>query len=205
MNLDRGSALELVRAVRQAAGSNAAVDVAFFPPFVYLEAVREACGGSALRVGAQNANAHVDGAYTGEVSVPMLKDIGIDWVLLGHSERRHVFGESLEDIHAKVRTALDGGFEVMLCIGETLEEREAERTEAVCAEQLTTALDGVSRAELARISLAYEPVWAIGTGKVATPDQAQSIHAFLRGELAKSFDDSGAQATRILYGGSVKS
>ena len=204
MNLDRRSALELVEAVRSASAQNAAVDVAFFPPFLYLEGVLAGCQGSAIQVGAQNASQHDKGAYTGEVSVSMLKDIGVPMVLLGHSERRHVFGESLADIHGKVRRALDAGLEVMLCIGETLAEREAERTEAVCAEQLATALEGVTRAELPRITLAYEPVWAIGTGQVATPEQAGAIHEYLRGQLAALFDDSGAQTTRILYGGSVK-
>lgn len=204
MNLDRRSASELVAAVRAEAGKQAGVDVAFFPPYVYLESVLAGCDGSSIRVGAQNASQHEKGAFTGEVSVGMLKDIGVPMVLLGHSERRHVFGETLADIHGKVRRALDAGLDVMLCIGETLEEREADRTEAVCDEQLASALEGVSRAELSRITLAYEPVWAIGTGKVATPEQAGAVHAYLRGRLAALFDDSGAQSTRILYGGSVK-
>ncbi len=204
MNLDRKSALELVDGIRKGLGSRADVDVAFFPPAVYLTTVLEACAGSDICVGAQNANEHESGAFTGETSVGMLKDLGVPCVLLGHSERRHVFGESHDQIHAKVRRVLDAGLQVMLCIGETLEEREAERTEKVCQEQLSSALKGVKRAELANITLAYEPVWAIGTGKVATPEQAAAVHQYVRGVLAGLFDDSGAQSTRILYGGSVK-
>ena len=204
MNLDLKSAQALVSAVKEGAGRRSDVDVAFYPPAVYLAQVLKACSGSAFMVGAQNVSEHDSGAHTGETSVAMLKDLGVPSVLIGHSERRHVYGESDTRIHAKVRQALDAGLHVMLCIGETLEEREAERTEVVCKEQLGSALQGVSRAELANISLAYEPVWAIGTGKVATPGQAASVHQYVRGILAGLFDDSGAQSTRILYGGSVK-
>ena len=204
MNLDRSSALELVEGVRQGMAERPDVEVAVFPPAVYLAEVLAACQGSGIQVGAQNASEHESGAYTGEISTAMLQDLGVPAVLLGHSERRHVFGEGLAQIHAKVRRALDTGLKVMLCIGETLEEREAGRTEGVCKEQLSSALQGVSGAELPQITVAYEPVWAIGTGKVATPDQAASVHQYVRGVLAGLFDESGAQGTRILYGGSVK-
>ncbi|MEZ6003666.1 MAG: triose-phosphate isomerase [Planctomycetota bacterium] len=204
MNLDKSSAGELVAGVRRGVGARADVDVAFFPPYVYLPMVLEACKGSDVMVGAQNASEHDSGAYTGEISAAMLRDLGVPCVLIGHSERRHIYGETLTQIHAKVRRVLDTGLDVMLCIGETLDEREADRTEAVCSEQLSSALAGVSRAELARVTLAYEPVWAIGTGKVATPEQAAQVHAYLRGVLGGLFDDSGARSTRILYGGSVK-
>ncbi|MDF1837740.1 MAG: triose-phosphate isomerase [Planctomycetota bacterium] len=204
MNLDRKSVQELVGAVSSGIVGRGDVDVAFFPPYVYLPEVLAACEGTGIMVGSQNASEQAKGAFTGEISVSMLKDIGVPCVLIGHSERRHVYGETLEQIHAKVAIALEAGLQVMLCIGETLEEREGERTEKVCAEQLSTALAGVSRADLPRISLAYEPVWAIGTGVVATPEQAASVHQYVRGVLAGLFDDSGAQSTRILYGGSVK-
>jgi len=204
MNLDRRAALDLVSSLRRSFGARNDVDVAFFPPYVYLAPVLEACQGTSFLVGAQNASEHASGAYTGEVSVSMLKDLDIPCVLLGHSERRHVFGETNAQVHAKVRRVLDAGLQVMLCLGETLEEREAERTEVVCKEQLCEALRGVTRAELSRITLAYEPVWAIGTGKVASPEQAAAVHTYLRGLLSGLFDDSGAQSTRILYGGSVK-
>ena len=204
MNLDRKSALELVDGVRQGLASRPDVDVAFFPPFVYLTDVLAACAKSGILVGAQNASEHESGAFTGEISTGMLTDLGVPCVLLGHSERRHVFGEGLELIHAKVRRVLDAGLQVMLCIGETLEERESGRTEAVCKEQLSSALEGVTPLELKKVTVAYEPVWAIGTGKVATPDQAAQVHQYVRGVLAGLFDESGAQSTRILYGGSVK-
>lgn len=204
MNLDRKSIQELVGAVSSGIVGRGDVDVAFFPPYVYLPEVLKACEGTNILVGSQNTSEHASGAFTGEISVSMLKDIGIPSVLIGHSERRHVYGETLEQIHGKVAIALEAGLQVVLCLGETLQEREDGRTESVCREQLSTALDGVSRADLTRITLAYEPVWAIGTGVVATPEQAASVHLYIRGVLAGLFDDSGAQSTRILYGGSVK-
>ena len=204
MNLDRKSIQALVSAVSAGIVGRGDVDVAFFPPSVYLPEVLKACEGTRIMVGAQNVSEQAAGAYTGEISVSMLKDVAVPCVLIGHSERRHVYGETLDQIHAKVAIALEAGLQVVLCIGETLEEREAGRTEAVCAEQLSTALAGVSRADLIHITLAYEPVWAIGTGVVATPEQAAAVHQYVRGVLAGLFDDSGAQSTRILYGGSVK-
>lgn len=179
-------------------------DVAVCPPFVYLPTVVEAVAGSCVAVGAQDVYFEGDGAFTGEVSVAMLKDVGCKYVIVGHSERRHVLGESDELINKKLLAVLAGGMEVILCIGELLEEREKEQTEAVIERHLRKGLAGVSKEQMDKVTIAYEPVWAIGTGKTATPQQAQDAHAFARGILADIFDEAVAEATRIQYGGSVK-
>ena len=204
MNLDRESALGLARAVQQHLGDRDDVRVALFPPAVYLAEIVAAVAGSPLVVGAQNCSDHQSGAFTGETSVAMITDVGATSVLIGHSERRHVFGESDELIAGKLRTALAAGLEVVLCIGETLLEREAGETEQVCARQLGSALAEIPTTELASLSLAYEPVWAIGTGLTATPAQAQTVHAYLRGLYAGLSGSRPAENLRILYGGSVK-
>jgi len=204
MNLDRAGALALVRAIDAHVARTDGVDVAVVPPFVYLEAVATALRGSKVRVGAQNACDHEKGAYTGEVSVAMLRDVGAQLVVLGHSERRHVYGETDALVNAKVRTALQGGLDVILCVGETLAERDAGSTEAVVRTQTTGGLAGVSAADMARVTLAYEPVWAIGTGRNATPEQAGEVHRYLRGLLSGIYDPATAQRARIQYGGSVK-
>jgi triosephosphate isomerase len=204
MNLRKESALALVATLRESLGTRTDVDVGVFPPFVYLADVARALAGSPIRVGGQNCCDQVEGAFTGEVSAKMLVDVGAQLVILGHSERRHVYGETDELVQKKVRTALDAGLDVILCVGETLAEREKKATESVIGRQLERGLSGVQARELARITLAYEPVWAIGTGHNATPEQASAAHAYLRGVLSSLYHEGGAENVRIQYGGSVK-
>jgi triosephosphate isomerase len=203
MNLARRSALELALAVREHLGRSAEVDVAVAPPFVYVDEVARALLGSPVLVGGQNCCDEEQGAFTGEVSAAMLADVGARFVILGHSERRHLYGEGDELVSRKVRRALASGLDVILCVGETLAQREARRTEAVVREQLTRGLEGVSQGDLARVTIAYEPVWAIGTGKNATPQQAGEVHSYLRGLLSGLFSEPLAERVRIQYGGSV--
>ena len=203
MNLDRRTALDLVAGVRAAADRRADVDVAVFPPFVYLDEIVRSLAGSRVRLGAQNMCVEDSGAFTGEVSAAMLRDVNCTLVILGHSERRHVFGESDELVGAKVRKALAAGLEPILCVGETQGERQDGQTETVVRRQLVTGLDGVSKADVARVTIAYEPVWAIGTGLTASPEQAGDVHNYLRGVLAGLYSDPIAEALRIQYGGSV--
>ena len=177
------------------------VEVAVCPTYVHLAQALQLCAGSLIGVGAQDCS-HVDaGAYTGEVSAPMLADLGCQWVILGHSERRAYHGESDSLISAKLKMAIEAGLKPILCVGETREERESGEAEAVVAAQLAGALNGHAR--LQDLVIAYEPVWAIGTGLTASPQQAQDMHAFIRRQLA-SVDGLDAQLTRLLYGGSVK-
>jgi len=204
MNLDRRAALELALAVRARSAQDEAVDLALFPPFVYLAEVCGALSGSRVRCGGQNMCEEPSGAFTGETSGAMLRDVGCELVLLGHSERRHVYGENDARVKRKLRAALDIGLAPMLCVGETLDERQAKRTEEVVRRQLVEALAGVSAEEMARVSVAYEPVWAIGTGVNASAEQAGEVHVYLRGLLAGLYEDELAERTRILYGGSVK-
>ncbi len=204
MNLDRREAVRLATDVREHVEGASGVEVGLFPPFVYLEEVVRACAGSDLRVGGQNCCEETSGAFTGEVSAPMVADVGATHVLLGHSERRHVYGESDAMVRAKLEQALDAGLAPMLCIGETIEQREAGETESVCSRQLSTALEGIGAERLTSLSLAYEPVWAIGTGLTATPEQAQGVHAYVRGVFSGVVGADAAATVRILYGGSVK-
>ena len=174
------------------------------PAFTCIETVASAVSGSTILVGAQNMAAATSGAHTGEVSPAMLKDVGAQVVILGHSERRHVYGETDELINTKVKLALEEGFEVILCIGETLEEREAGQVDQVNRRQLTGGLAGVDASALSKITIAYEPVWAIGTGKTATPEDADGTHAAVRAIVSDLYDDGAAQDMVIQYGGSVK-
>ena len=203
MNSTRQEALSLVEAI--AAGYDGdAVDLAVCPPFVYLDAVTRALESSPVAVGAQNMYYGPAGALTGETSAAMLLDVGCTYVILGHSERRHVMGETDELINKKVKAAIAAGLKPILCIGEQLDQREAGRTLAVAERQVREGLAGVSAAEMAGVTLSYEPVWAIGTGRTATPEQAQEVHAAVRAVLAKLFKPDVAEAARIQYGGSVK-
>jgi triosephosphate isomerase len=204
MNLDRKSGIELVRALRDGVGGVGDRDVAVFPPFVYLDEIVRAAAGSNVRVGAQNLCDEKNGAFTGEVSAEMLRDVGVTHVLVGHSERRHLFGEGDELCNRKVVRGLAGGLHVILCVGETLDERDGARTEQVIGRQLTKGLAGVDAGSLERITIAYEPVWAIGTGRNATPAQAGEAHRYLRGVLSGLYDERAANSIRIQYGGSVK-
>lgn len=185
-------------------GSERRVTVAVCPPFPYLAKLGSVLKGTNIALGAQNVYPEKEGAFTGEVSPAMLLDVGCKYVIVGHSERRKILGETDAFINKKVHAALTAGLEVILAIGETLEEREANQTEKVLDTQLTAGLAGINAAALAKITLAYEPVWAIGTGKTATSAQAEETHAWLRSWLTGRFSGSVAEQTRIQYGGSVK-
>jgi triosephosphate isomerase len=174
------------------------------PTFTALETVAAIVKDTNIMLGAQNMASEEQGAHTGEVSVLQLKDLGVQAVILGHSERRHVYKEDDALINKKVKLALKHGLEVILCVGETLDEREKKRAEAVCKRQTEKGLEGVTLEELSKITIAYEPVWAIGTGKTATPDDAEAIHAYVRGVIAKLYGPQAAKAMVIQYGGSVK-
>ncbi|HVJ66814.1 MAG TPA: triose-phosphate isomerase [Caulifigura sp.] len=205
MNTLAAGATALAKEV--AAGAAAAtntVDVLVCPPFPYLLPVRDALAGSKVRLGAQNASHEAPGAFTGETAVDMLADCGCTSVLLGHSERRHIMGETDSLINKKLKAVCGKGLQAVLCVGELLAEREANKTEKVLDTQMAGGLEGVSEADLANVVIAYEPVWAIGTGKTASPEQAQAAHAHLRKWLASRYNPAAAQAMRILYGGSVK-
>ncbi len=180
------------------------VRVAVCPPFPYLAQVGEVLRGSRVALGAQNLYPAKEGAFTGEVSPAMLVDVGCRYVIVGHSERRHILGESDDFINRKVHAALDAGLSVILCVGETEPEREANQTEAVLERQLTSGLKGVPADRIDRVVIAYEPVWAIGTGKNATPQQAQDAHAFLRRRFGQLYDAAAAERLTIQYGGSAK-
>ncbi|MBQ6568348.1 MAG: triose-phosphate isomerase [Treponema sp.] len=203
MNLDKAGSVKLAQdlvAALKGKSNKYMVGV----PFVYLDAVAQVLKGSNILLGSQDMAATGNGAHTGEVSAEMLKDIGVQVVILGHSERRHEIGESDELINKKVRRALDQGLEVVLCIGELLEDREAGNAEQVCAFQLSADLAGVSEEQMKKVTIAYEPVWAIGTGKTATPADAEAIHKFVRGYIAKLYNQKVADETIIQYGGSMK-
>lgn len=206
MHTNRAGAAELGRGVVDGLVGLQGVDVAVFPPFPYLLAVgsilRER--GSAIRLGAQDVYSEGDGAFTGEVSLAMLKDCGVSVVLTGHSERRHILGESETVVHAKTRAVLAAGLECILCIGEKLEEREEGRTDHVNEEQLRLALRDIPQEQIERLTVAYEPVWAIGTGKTASPGDAQDAQMKIRRVLAEMYGREAASRVRIMYGGSVK-
>ncbi|MCL2761588.1 MAG: triose-phosphate isomerase [Treponema sp.] len=174
------------------------------PSFTSLETVGAIVKGTNIRLGAQDCACEEQGAHTGEVSVLQLKDLGVQTIILGHSERRHTYKEDDALINKKVKLALQYGFEVILCIGELLEEREAGKVEAVCETQTVKGLEGVTAAEMANVVIAYEPVWAIGTGKTATPEDAEAVHAFVRKVLARLYGAELAEKVLIQYGGSVK-
>lgn len=201
MHKSVSEAIELARELTgEIKSSDARLMVA--PPFTALAAVGATIQGTPIELGAQNMAAEVEGAHTGEVSVRMLQDIGVRVVILGHSERRHTYGESNDLINAKVRLALAESLDVILCVGETLEEREAGRVEEVVGLQLRGGLAGVDT--LSGVTIAYEPVWAIGTGKTATPEDADSVHAFIREEIKGLYSENASQDLVIQYGGSVK-
>lgn len=206
MNTDSHGAVKLAEGVvsgcRDAAV--ASIDVAVCPPFVYLQQVGKALSSSRIALGAQNVYFEQKGAYTGEISAAMLKDVGCAYAICGHSERRHVIGETDELINKKVHAAILGGLLPILCVGELLEERKANKTADVVTRQLKKGLAGLSTEKMSAVTIAYEPVWAIGTGLTATPQQAQDVHALIRKELSEIFDRKIAGDIRIQYGGSVK-
>ena len=179
-------------------------EIVICPPFVDLAAAVAAAQGSNVNVGAQNVYWAKDGAYTGEVSAPMLKASGCSHVIIGHSERRQYFGETDETVLKRTVAALDAGLTPIVCVGETLTERESNRTEAVLTTQFTGGIAGLTAEQFAKIIIAYEPVWAIGTGKTATPDIAEDAHRVIRSAVSAKFGEAAGGAVRILYGGSVK-
>lgn len=206
-NTNRATGVRLASDIAAGLAGVRGADIAVFPPFPYLIAVGDAirAAGGALALGAQDVYHQPDGAYTGEVSIAMLKDCGVSIVLTGHSERRHVLRESDDLINRKTRAVLTAGLRCILCIGETLEQRRAGETDAINETQLRLALAGVPNDHLANLVIAYEPVWAIGTGQNATPDDAQAAHASIRAVIADLHGPSIAASIRIQYGGSVKS
>ena len=200
----RAEALELVTALQTAVGTCDDREIVVAPTFTALVEVAAALAAGPIRVAAQNCFPEPSGAFTGEISPQLLRDAGCSHVIVGHSERRQLFGENDDFINRKLRAALEGGLRVILCIGETLAEREADETLEVLSRQVKGGLAGVTTAQMCEVVIAYEPVWAIGTGKVASRDQAQDAHSFIRGLLQGLYDPATAMATRILYGGSVK-
>ena len=198
-------ARRLAKAIVEGVGREDRVSVAVCPPFPYLALVGEMLKGSRVALGAQNLYPEKEGAFTGEVSPTMLLDLGCTYVILGHSERRHLLGESDAFINQKVRVTLAAGLDVILCVGETLGQRETDQTDAVLDRQLVQGLAGLSAETVTRLSIAYEPVWAIGGhGHHATPQQAQESHSVIRRRFGQMFGEPSAQTLAILYGGSVK-
>lgn len=204
MNKTSAEAKELVSAIRDGLPENSGVDVAVCPPFTALQSAIDILGESPVHVGAQNCYWEKSGAYTGEISCGMIKEMGCRYVIIGHSERRQYFGETDRTVNRRLKAALDAGLLPIVCIGETLDEREADKTFDVLRAQLEGGLESIGEDDMSRITIAYEPVWAIGTGKTATPDQAQEAHAFIRKEIARLSSEEIAASVRIQYGGSVK-
>jgi triosephosphate isomerase (TIM) len=204
MNLDCAAAVSLARDLVTQLGQVDGVDVAVCPPSVYLHPVAAVVQGTCVGLGAQNMYHEKNGAFTGELSAAMLGDVGCKYVILGHSERRRILGETNEHVCRKVHAAIAAGLVPIVCVGETLEEREAGKTFHIVREQVYGSLAGLQAAQAAELVIAYEPVWAIGTGVVATPEQAEEVHADLRNALETRFDAALAAKLRIQYGGSVK-
>jgi triosephosphate isomerase len=203
MHGSRSEVKSLIEGIKQGAKSCSSVDMAVFPSFVHLQQVESLLAETTIALGAQNFYLGATGAFTGEVSAPMLAEYGCQYVLVGHSERRQVFNESLDLITEKFKAALQFGLKPILCVGETLAEREQGKTSQVIQEQLVSVIHAAGIEAFAKAIIAYEPVWAIGTGLTATPSQAQEVHEFIRNEIAK-FEVDVANRMRILYGGSVK-
>jgi triosephosphate isomerase len=203
MNKLTSEAVELAREVKNRVGTIADKEIVLCPPFTVLSSVKQVIEDSSLKLGAQNMHWEVRGAYTGEVSPMMLKDIGCSYVIIGHSERRRYFGETNETVNKKTRIAFSTGLIPIVCVGETLREREKGETLRVIEEQVKAGLSGLTREESKGLVVAYEPVWAIGTGKTATLDQAEQAQRFIRKLLVQMFGEENAQEIRILYGGSI--
>lgn len=207
MNTTRAEAVPLARDLAKGAAENGAVDIAVCPPTIYLDAVGQELSGSRIALGAQNMYFEKAGAFTGETSAAMLVDLGCKYVILGHSERRNILGETNEDVFRKALAALtvDGQpLTPIVCVGELLAQREAGQTHAVIRHQFETSLGDLSEQQIRRVVIAYEPVWAIGTGRVATCQQAEEVHKDLRNLLTERYNAQAAAEIRILYGGSVK-
>ncbi|OWK37467.1 triose-phosphate isomerase [Fimbriiglobus ruber] len=204
MYTTRAGAVDLAAAVAKGLPAGGKTRVAVCPPFPWLTAVADALKGTPVAVGAQNCHFEKEGAFTGETAPGMILDAGCQYVIIGHSERRHGFGETDGLLNKKTKAALAAGLSVIFCVGELLAEREASQTEKVLETQLTHGLADLSAAQLEKVVVAYEPVWAIGTGKVATTEQAQAAHAFIRQKIAGQFGEKAAAGLLIQYGGSVK-
>jgi triosephosphate isomerase len=203
MNKTVGEAVDLVRQLKMLIAKVDGVEVIVAPPFTALHAVREESKGSLIRLAAQNLYWEEKGAFTGEVSASMIREVGCEFVIIGHSERRQLFGETDETVNRRIKAALGQGLKPIFCIGETLKERENEKTFSVIETQVKGGLKDLGEKEVLTITIAYEPVWAIGTGKTATPLQAQEVHRFIRETLGKRYSKDMAEKIRIQYGGSV--
>lgn len=205
LNCSVAQAVELARSVRNRVPRDSGVDVMIAPVFTALHPVHEALGDSGrVALGAQDVYWEDEGAHTGEVSAPLLKDVGCEYVIVGHSERRARFHDTDDVVRRKAGAVLSHGLTPIVCVGETLDQREAGQTESVVLGQVDAALEGLTSKIVAGLVIAYEPVWAIGTGKVAQPEDAQAVHAAIRGRIRERFDAAAADGVRILYGGSVK-
>lgn len=204
MNKTAAEATALIDGIKAKIGSQTKVDVAVCPPFTALDAAAKALAGSTIKLGAQNMHFEKSGAFTGEVAADMLKEFNCTYVILGHSERREYFKECNCLINKKVKTVLLNGMKPILCVGEKLEERESGKTLAIVSEQTVKGLEGLTKDEAKNVVVAYEPVWAIGTGKTATPAMAQEVHAAIRKVLTDTFGSDVAESMQILYGGSMK-
>lgn len=205
MNTDLESGIRLAASIADSTAKCENCEVVIYPPFPFLQAIGSVVDQSNLRLGAQNAWFEENGAFTGEVSSEMLAELGVTSILVGHSERRHIFGETDQMIAAKVKKLIGKGFQVVLCVGETLDERESGNTLDVVLHQVQDGLNGIPHPSMQHVVIAYEPVWAIGTGKTATPDDAQEIHKSIRACILERYDEEIAEALRIQYGGSVNS
>ena len=204
MNMNTASAVSLASGLVKELEGVDSVDVAVCPPFVYLQAVAAALSASNIALGSQNVYFEESGAFTGEISCDMLKDVCCTYAIIGHSERRHVMGETDELINKKISAAINSGLLPIFCVGELLDERQAGTTNDVVARQVKKGLEGICDERIQAVTIAYEPVWAIGTGLTATPEQAQEVHAMIRGLLTELYGKDIAQSLRIQYGGSAK-
>jgi triosephosphate isomerase len=203
MNKTVGEALDLIRELKTAISGVKEVEVAVAPPFTALYAVRKELEGSSIRLAAQNLYWEEKGAFTGEISPLMLKEVGCQYVMIGHSERRQFFGESDETVNRRIKAALAQGLKVIFCIGETLRELEDGKTFLLIEKQIEGGFKGLGDKEMRNMTIAYEPVWAIGTGKTATPEQAEEVHRFIREKVEKLYSREVSEEIRIQYGGSV--
>jgi triosephosphate isomerase len=204
MNTTISEAVELAKGVVAQAGKQTDVDVAICPPYISLAAVSEVVKGSQVKLGAQDLHWEAKGAYTGKISAEMLKSVGVEFVIIGHSEQREYFGETDETVNKKMNAALEAGLQPIICVGETLAERKGGQMEQVVETQTRGGFAGLSKEQAQLCTIAYEPVWAIGTGETATPEQADEAHAFIRKIVADIYDEQTAEAMRIQYGGSMK-
>lgn len=204
MNLDRETCCSLANDLKEQVGDVDEITLGVAPPFVYLADVCDILDDTTIGVGGQNMCTEPEGAFTGETSGPMLLDVGCEYAILGHSERRHIYGETDEVVNEKVLKALEFGLKPIVCVGEKLEQREAGNMKSVVSGQVEAALQGVNKNQMADVTIAYEPVWAIGTGETATPEQAEEVHQLIRCMVGDFFDTDVADDLVIQYGGSVK-